>query len=139
RIARLENEYDLKLHDRTMQAEATRVDQAIGGLRPEDQPAVEASLAKHAELLADLKNQHDPSLLQAGAKFVVESVASDILAARNQRMQLQRTASTVANHKAIKAAAPSASGTVAPPPPKPRTAGDMTAAEADRWLRENMR
>ncbi len=55
-----------------------------------------------------------------------------------ERAQAMRQASTVANLKAKKAATVSGSGSVSAPPPRPKSYKDMTAAEADSWLRENV-
>ena len=138
RIEQLERDYDSKRLERTMQAEAQRIEETIGGVLPGDDSAIQASLARHADLIGKIKNESDPSLIQSAAKFLAESVGADVLAARNQRMTARRMASTAANHRAKIAATVSGSGGAASPPPRPRSVSDMTAAEADRWLRENV-
>lgn len=117
---------------------------ALDGTWSKELAAEIATIApKYAQQYSAALATTDPVLARQIAKGVVLSVKAEAMQvkwnARHETLLAQREASTAANAKAKKAAAPSASGTVPTPPTPTKSFADMTAKEADAWLRANVR
>lgn len=122
------------------QAAAARAKQLLVAV---DDDVTQTVIAGHADEIREIEEVRDPSRRESLAMELVYRMSSEahvFQQSRNhERMTVQKTASTAANHKAKQAAFVSGSGSVAAAPPKPRTAADLTIDECDRWLREHVR
>lgn len=103
-----------------------------------------ASVApKYADQMKAAQDSNDPELARQIATAVATVVKAEATQMkwqeRHDSVISQRTAATADMAKAKKAQTPSGSGGVPSPPPQPKTTADMTAAEADAWLKENVR
>jgi dsDNA-specific endonuclease/ATPase MutS2 len=98
---------------------------------------------KYADQIKAAQETNDPALARQIATAVATVVKAEAMQmkwqARHESLVKQREAATVDMQKAKKAQTPSGSGSVPTPPPKPKSFADMTASEADAWLRENVR
>jgi len=97
---------------------------------------------KYVDQIKAAQETTDPALARQIATAVATVVKAEAMQmkwkAGHATMVAQKSAATADLAKAKKAQAPSGSGGVPSPPPKPKTFADMTAAEADAWLRENV-
>ena len=123
------------------------INQSIAALQTPDldplMPFINQVAPNYRQQIEAAHESNDPALARQIAEAVGRSVIADAkeLAweARHKEL-LERKAATVADMKKAKQAATiSASGAVPAAPPKPKTFADMTAEEADKWLRENVR
>lgn len=147
RLAELERRFAESESSRISAQVSQAVDASIGSL---DGPwvqdlakEIQQVAPKYADQIKAARETTDPVLarqLATGVALMVKAEATQMRwETQHADMVGRKEASTAANAKAKKAAAPSASGGVPAPPPKQRSYADMTAAEADAWLRENVR
>jgi len=98
---------------------------------------------KYADQIKAANESTDPELarqIATAVATVVKAEASQMAwQTRHDSLVKQKEAATTDMAKAKKAQTPSGSGGVPPPQTKPKTIADMTSAEADAWLRENVR
>ena len=98
---------------------------------------------KYADQIKAAQETNDPALARQIATAVATVVKAEAMQmkwqARHESLVKQREAATVDMQRAKKAQTPSGSGSVPTPPPKQKSFADMTASEADAWLRENVR
>lgn len=146
RLALLEQRFAESEARRVVTEVSQVVDQSIGAL---DGPWVDELASEIAAIAPKYKDQiefarssTDPEMARQIATAVAMVVKAEATQARLESRHatlVEKKASTRANSdKAKRAAAPSASGAVPAAAPKTKTYADMTAAEADAWLRENV-
>jgi hypothetical protein len=97
---------------------------------------------RYAQQFNDAREVSDPNLARQMATAIALTIRAEALEAEAKAKRTgleQRRAESSANLKKAKTAATiSASGAVPAPTPKQKDFRDMTAEEADRWLRENV-
>lgn len=126
-------EQDRQMMDEEYARVAGRIDDAL----------LRSTAARHREEYADVVAELDPDVRALKARALITSVVSEASGAQLQqqldRLSGMRTAATARNISLKRAQTISGSGGVPPPPPRAPAAADLTAEEADAWLRENVR
>ncbi len=103
---------------------------------------IAAIAPKYADQIKAVQDSGDPELARQTARAVGLLVKAEATQMRwdvqHKALVEKRASSAPGAISAKKATAPSGSGSVPASAPKPKTVADMTAAEADAWLRENV-
>jgi hypothetical protein len=71
-----------------------RIEQDLGGFTVADEPAMRVSLERRREELEALAQETDPVRVEAGTRYILESVAADVREVRRSRLNAVRTAQT---------------------------------------------
>ena len=150
RISRIEQEMEAskQAEAQRMQAQLQQIDQRVAQhatrlMAPIDPDIRQTVFQAHADEISAIENYTDPQERETAALEIIQRAsleAQTFQMGRNQeRAAAAKQASTAANHRAKMAQTPSGSGGVPQPPPRPKGPGEMTAQEADQWMRENVR
>jgi len=140
RIAQSESERQRSMASQAFQDAVGRLD---GDWSVKYKDEIAQVVPKYADQIKMAQEISDPTLARQMGEALVLSIKAEALQVeweKRHKDTVERKAATVnANLLAKKAQSPSGSGAVAPPPPKQKSYADMTPAEADAWLRENVR
>jgi len=150
RVTRIEQELEAskQAEAQRMQAQLQQIDQRVAQhatrlMAPIDADIRQTVFQAHADEIAEVDRYSDPQERETAALEIIQRAsleAQTFQMGRNQeRAAAAKTASTAANHRAKMAQTPSGSGGVPSPPPQPKSVREMSGAEADAWLRENVR
>lgn len=140
---RLDQEKAMRVRAEVSQAVNSAVAELDGTWSTELAPEIQAVVPKYADQIQAARDATDPALARQIATAVGLLVKADAMQMKwetTHKALVERKATTApATAKAKQAAAASGAGSVPTPAPKQVSFADMTAAEADAWLRENVR
>ena len=140
---RLEKSENERLSNQVSQAVSESIGSLDGPWVQELKDEIAVVGPKYADQLRAASETTDPALarqLATGVAMMVKAEATQMRWEKNhEAMKVQKQAASADLARAKKAQAPSGSGGVPSPPPKQKTIADMSASEADQWLKANFR
>ena len=140
---RLEKSENERLSNQVSQAVSESIGSLDGPWVQELKDEIAVVGPKYADQLRAASETTDPALarqLATGVAMMVKAEATQMRWEKNhEAMKVQKQAASADMARAKKAQAPSGSGGVPSPPPKQKTIADMSASEADQWLKANFR
>ena len=140
---RLEQAETIRVRSEVSQAVNAAVAALDGPWSAELAAEIQVIAPKYADQIQAANESTDPALARQIATAVGLMVKAEATKmkweASHKDLETRKAASVSATASAKRAAAVSGAGSVAAPPPKPVSFADMTADEADAWLKANVR